>query len=695
MSIKKYILFIILSLFCLGNAWADSVEEKQVVRVSLISQSPHMAAGKPVKLGILLEPLKNWHTYWETPGDAGLPTSLRWTLPEGFSAGNIDWPPPQKIPEGPLMVYGYQGTVFLPVTITPPTTLAAGSEYTFKVFVEMLVCKDICIPQSADLDITLTVGDTAIPSERAEFFANHVSPVKIPEPVLITLNTDNFVLTVPRVALGTQTISDAYFFPRQTSLVVYSAPQKMVLDDIHLTLTIERASTEPEGNPSGILYILDNSGSEKWFDIGLKNASSALTSYNSESFLPVTVESKKGESLFVLLSFALLGGLILNLMPCVLPVLSLKALAIVKKSGHAHAHIIRLGIAYTLGILASFALLGGLLISLQQAGTAVGWGYQMQSPAFVGFLIYLLFLVGLNLSGLFHLPVLLGNAGSKLAHEDSARGSFLTGVLAVGVATPCTAPFMASAVGAALTLPGWQAMLVFLSLGLGLALPFLLISLFPTLLRILPKPGAWMETLKQFLAFPMYASVIWLLWVLTLQAGAGGMAVALIGLLTIILAIWMKPLFQTAYAYRFTALMILTIVLGWSLLKIDMSGNEMLLNIPPVMHGAKTVPYSKEKLDELRASGKPVFVDATAAWCITCQLNGRVIHSGPVMEAFANNTVTLMIADWTRRNDEISEFLKSFGYQGVPLYVFFPAEGNPVVLPQLLTESVIIETITQ
>jgi thiol:disulfide interchange protein len=425
---------------------------------------------------------------------------------------------------------------------------------------------------------------------------------------------------------------------------------------------------------SGILAVTTDSGL-KHFDIGFQPSAIPLA----------TPAQDYGFAVIVL--FAMLGGVVLNLMPCVLPVLSLKALALVKKAGSEAAHVKKLGLAYTLGILISFGLFAGLLIVLQQAGNAVGWGFQMQSPAFVAFLVYLLFLVGLNLSGFFHLPTLLGNAGQGVANEDSTRGSFLTGILAAAVATPCTAPFMASAVGAALTYPVWQAMLVFEALGFGLALPFLLISFFPRLLKFLPKPGAWMNRLKHILAIPMYASVAWLLWVLMQQTSQNGLAVVLMGMTAIFLAVLIKKRHLLIFAFIAAALSLPAMGL--------LQDDRMPIPASHTQHDVEIVPYSPAKLEALRAAGKPVFVDATAAWCITCQVNARVaIHTDQTMQAFKTQGVTLMVADWTRQNPEISAWLKSFGYQGVPLYVFYPADNQkPKILPQLLTEDIIIKTI--
>jgi thiol:disulfide interchange protein len=549
--------------------------EAPKVRASLLSEFSAFEAGNPVRLGVLLKAEPGWHTYWKDPGDAGLPTQLKWTLPEGFSAGEIDWPTPMTFKEGDLTTYGYHGETLLPVTITPPAQLTSSS-YTFKATATWLACKEICIPERQELSLELPVGTPQMhaDSERFKAHVSHEDATKLP-----------------------------------------------AADISSATLMLAIAS-------------------------------------------------------------ALLGGLILNLMPCVLPVLSLKALSLVHKSGKTRGHTVLHGIAYSAGILLCFALLAAVLIFLQQAGNAVGWGYQMQSPVFVGVLVYLLFLVGLNLSGVFHLPVLLGNTGSGLASEPSVRGSFFTGILATAVATPCTAPFMASAVGVALTMPAWAAMLVFLSLGLGLALPFLLISIFPKLLAFLPKPGAWMERFKEFLAFPIYASVIWLLWVLGLQVGAGEMAGILAGLLFIVFLLWLGKHAKGGSNLLYGAFVLMTI-----------AASLWMLHTPSSK--LSSVPYSKVALEELRAAGKPVYIDATAAWCITCQLNARTaLHTAKTEQAFRDAGVTLMVADWTLRDEQITKLLAQFGFNGVPLNVYYPpGDAQPVVLPQLLTESIIIDTI--
>lgn len=603
-------------------------------------------------------------------------TSFTWALPEGFTASPIDWPVPQQLNEGPLSTYSYIGTVFLPATITAPANLNETS-YTLKVKADWLVCEDICIPESADLELTLPVAATAQPTGQNALFEAHLKqmPHVITTPGSYYWENNKITFTLSISELKDKTAHKLSFFPRQFNIISYTAKPEFSVSADTLTFTIDGAGTHPQDTVTGLLT-LNNSV----YDVSFAPSSGAITAAAPQTiFLPT------------LLLLALLGGLVLNLMPCVLPVLSIKALAIAKKSGAPQKHVVKQGMAYTLGILVSFAVIAGILLALRSAGESVGWGYQMQSPAFVGFLIYLLFMVGLNLSGYFHLPVLLGNTGSDIANESSARGSFFTGVLATAVATPCTAPFMASAVGIALTLPSWQALLIFEALGFGLALPFLLISLFPALRRFLPKPGQWMNTFKELLAFPMYASVIWLLWVLTLQTGTMGMVIALSGLLIIILIIWMKSLFSNVAVYRLIALIAYIFLLGISLPLLN--GSEPMAAVTQE-EGITVVSYSAEKLSELRKAGTPVYVDATAAWCITCQVNARVaLHTDRTMEVFKREGIALMIADWTRRNDDITAFLTSFGYKGVPLNVFYPAEGEPRILPQILTEDIVINTI--
>jgi len=606
---KPLFLALMASLVLPLAASAQESVQGQITRATLLSKTSGVIAGQTLTVGVLLEPKDEWHTYWKDPGDAGIPTTLEWTLPEGFTAGDIQWPPYTVLHEGTLKVNAYKGTVLLPVDITVPQELSAQL-YPLKVRAEWLVCHDICIPESADLEMMLPVVQAVEDSASAHLFTSQqVAGDAVPEPT-----------------------------PE-------AAPQAPVA-----------APAVPSGPPADTSLFLG------------------------------------------LLLSAMLGGLILNLMPCVLPVLSLKALALVKKSAVSKRAARRHGLAYTLGVMVSFAGFAAVLIGLQHSGQAIGWGFQMQSPGFVGFLVVLLYLVGLNLSGLFHLPVLLGNVGTNITSDESSmRGSFFTGVLATAVATPCTAPFMASAVGVALTLPSWQAMLVFEALAFGLALPFLLIACFPKVLRFLPKPGAWMDVFKQFLAFGMYGSAIWLVWVLTLQVGAGGMALLLWSLLLITVIIWMKALFKDNSAvYHGVASLLVALILLFTLSSLSKLGGQDMPLAATQAQDVETYAYSEEKLTSLRAEGKTVLVDATAAWCITCQVNARTsIHTSRVMAAFKEQGAVLMIADWTLRNSEITQFLAGFGYNGVPLYVVYKPGSEPNVLPQILSEDIVIEAISR
>lgn len=690
-NINRWLLPLVVFCFSfIAPALADipASSQQEHTKITLVTEHASIQPGQPLQAGILIEAHDGWHTYWENPGDAGLPTRLKWTLPEGFTAGPIDWPLPQKMTEGPLVTYSYVGTVLLPVTITP-TGAQSGNSYPLQVKVDVLVCKDICVPESATLQVVLPASsEESSPSPHASLFEKYRAehPHVISQPGQYSVSGKQLHLHLQSSALGNDTIAGATFFIREQNVANYAAEQSVSHTNDTFDITLEIAGEAPQSSISGMLALTHNDGSTAAYDVSFTQASGAPAATPLSTVSPDAVSTP---SLIISLLLAVAGGIVLNLMPCVLPILSLKALAIAQKSASPQEHVVRNGVAYTLGILCTFAIFASLLLILRGAGSSIGWGFQMQSPIFVGFLIYLLFLTGVSLSGWFHLPVLLGSWGSQ-KDEASVQGSFMTGVLATAVATPCTAPFMASAVGAALILPAWQAMLIFEALGFGLALPFLLISIFPALRRFLPKPGAWMERFKQLLAFPMYASVIWLLWVLTLQTGAGGMVVMLTGLLALAFLIYLKSWFENGSTrYRLLAVVGAALLVAMTLPMLSTMTNS---DAPSTM---ESIPYSKDKLAQLRSAGTPVFVDATAAWCITCQVNIRTaLTTDRVKAAFSDHHVAFMVADWTKPSDAITEYLRSFGFSGVPLAVFYPANGEPVVLPQILTEDIVINTIT-
>lgn len=651
---------------------------------TLMSSHGSVKPGEAMSVGVSINPRDGWHIYWENPGDAGIPTTLEWTLPEGLTVGKVQWPVPVRILEDILAVYGYEDEVLLPVVVNVPADYEADI-ISVKVNASWLICDDICIPESAELTLDIPTSDTSTQSNQIAQFANNWSrmPDIYGKTLPFTVSDDAIAIELP----GKMQENGAYFYVREPNVIAYAKQQYLSGSK----LIIPRNGGDVPHRLSGYIEAGD-----KAYDVEAEqvmgDGAGAVTGTTepTSNVMPDTPTSKPSDISFSryarLLAFALIGGLILNLMPCVLPILSLKAIAIAKKSGRERHIIVKQALAYTMGVILSFAAIAALLISLQMAGESIGWGFQMQSPPFVGALAILLFVVGLNLSGMFELPVLFGNTLSD-TREHSLRGSFLTGVLAVAVATPCTAPFMATAVGATLTLAPHLAMFVFIFIGIGLALPFLMVALFPRLVSYLPRPGAWMETFKQLMSFPMYASAIWLLWVITQQTGAQGLLVVLVTMLAISFIIWLKGrCSDPSYLCRLSILLLL--------LAAFINGLVALSTLQPTPMPHNDTDYSAAKLEELRADHTPVLVDATAAWCLTCQVNNNVAIDTVATRAAMEETGTvLMVADWTNRNPEITSFLKSFGYNGVPLYVFYPPGKDPVVLPQLLSESLVIRTI--
>jgi thiol:disulfide interchange protein len=575
-----------LSLFFAFAAYAQE-QQQPIATASLLSDKASIAAGQPFRIALRLSAEPGWHTYWENPGDAGLATTMEWTLPEGFSEDGIDWPPPVRINEGPLAIYGYDATIFLPVTITAAGDARYSSLQFSRQSESWLICKEICIPESAELDITLPTG-TGEPAADIAFFAAHdaAKPLALPESVQYRTEGNSLLLSIPMASLAATSATHAQFYPRQANVIQYANAQTSSVENDTLTITAARSGDILPPMLSGLLEVtLD--GEKKRFDIRLNEKVVSVAAAKT----PMQPSQAQPENIITLLLFALVGGLILNLMPCVLPVLSLKALALVKKAGAEGAKVRLQGLAYTGGILLSFAAFAGVLLALKSAGEAVGWGFQMQSPAFVGFLIYLLFLVGLSLSNVFHLPILFGNVGASIANEDSARGSFFTGVLATAVATPCTAPFMASAVGAAIALPGWQAMLIFLvAWAWSGAAVFAGEPVSHVMLKILPKPGAWMETFKHILAVPMYLSVLWLLWVLWQQTGIGGVAIAVAGMV-----IFTAALLAKKYLPRYALLAVFALIFVGTLPVIGHLEKDISMPSTALTHDVDAVLYTKTR----------------------------------------------------------------------------------------------------
>jgi thiol:disulfide interchange protein DsbD len=654
------------------------------VKARLVSGHAAVAPGQKFTVALEQNIQPHWHTYWLNPGDSGQATTLEW---QGTQASPIQWPTPSIQAIGPIVNYGYEGRPALLMDLTVPADAKPGSRFQPTAEVRWLVCKDVCIPEQVTLGLDLPVAAEAKPGADAAQIEEWRAAIPKPAPFAVKLAAAPQGM---RLSGPTAGVTKAYFFADTWGAVAHSAPQPLKAEGSGWALDLP-AGDEPlaAGKPlSGVVVLTSAAGEQAWTvsapmpeGAGKGPGPADLSAPAAEAPPAAAPESDLG--LAPALALALLGGLILNLMPCVFPVLSIKALALVNQGNHKAE-----GLAYTAGVLASFAVLAAVLIALRAGGQQVGWGFQFHSPVFVLVVSYLLFLVGLNLSGFFDVGGSFTGIGSGLAARQGLAGSFFTGVLAAVVATPCTAPFMGAALAFALAQPAVVMLAVFLALGLGLALPFLVLAFWPAAQRWLPRPGAWMDTFKQFLAFPMYAAVVWLLWVLAQQAGPDGVALALGGLVLIAFALWVRRAGRGVLAGSVTVVSLaLAVGMAWWIKPAPAAD---------VRAESAAEAYSAERLADLRAQNKPVFVNMTAAWCISCLVNERVALSRPeVHEAFAKAGVTYLKGDWTREDPKITAVLKAHGRSGVPLYLYYaPGAAEAQVLPQILTPGLVIEAIS-
>jgi thiol:disulfide interchange protein DsbD len=670
------------------------------VRVRLVASVDAVYPGAEILLGLNQRIIPHWHTYWKNPGDSGIATTLAWRLPEGANAGDIRWPVPSLVTLGPIANYAYSDEVTLLSPVRVPKNVKPGSAFEVAATAKWLVCEELCIPQQAELGLKFPVVATAAaagPGSPLIAAAEASLPVASPWPVAFEAGGEGLQLRVEAPELARAGVSDLRFFPERWGRISHGAdqPRESRNGDIVLKLQPGEAPAAAGETLSGVLVVTEQ-GPEgpvsRGFEIAARIGGPAPAAPRTEEAPALGLPAA--------LLLALLGGAILNLMPCVFPVLSLKALHLVKQTRETRQETRRHGWAYTFGVLASFGLLGGLLIALKAGGAAIGWGFQFQSPLFVLAVAYLMFAVGLNLSGVFTVGGSVAGLGSSLAGRGGYAGSFFTGALATLVAAPCTAPFMGAAVGFALAQPAPVLLAVLGALGLGLALPFLLLTHWPLLQRALPRPGPWMDTLKQLLAFPMYATAVWLVWVLAQQAGTALVPVALGGMVAIAFAAWAyehsRPLGDLARraGTGAAAVALLSAAVGGYLGIEAAPANASIAETPPAEKSWQ--PYSAQRLQELRARGEPVFLNFTAAWCISCLVNERVaLGSESVGAAFRRSGIAYLKGDWTHRDPAITEKLAEFGRSGVPLYVFYPpgTGSAPVVLPQILTPDIVLGAI--
>ncbi len=650
---------------------------------------PALQAGDLLTVALRTRIASGWHTYWLNPGDAGLPTKIDWTLPPGWKAGGIEWPAPQLLSAPPLMSFGYEGEAWL------LTEIRVGGPVTYpieiKAHASWLECAQICIPAQADLALTIPGPAKAGTPKGPVAAAWAALPKLLPATATIEAEPDGAAY---RVEIAGKTPDfPVRFLPVEKGWIDNAAPQLAVRTAQGTTLRVKR---DPNAAPladgatlSGIL-------------VGVPPGAKAPQGWLVDCKVIAPPPAPKPEVVappfpLIMLLFAFLGGLILNLMPCVLPVLALKVLAL---AGHGQERkaALRNGIEFTLGVLVSFWALAGLLLALRAAGEGLGWGFQLQSPSFVILMAALFVLVGLNLFGVFEVGTRLMGWSGGLASTGAGRAAFGSGVLAVLVATPCTAPFMGSALGVAFAQPSWIALLVFTALGLGMAAPYLLFCANPGLLRLLPKPGEWMVTFRQLLGFPMLATSVWLLWVYGNQRGLDAAMALAVALLAVSLGAWIYGKWDVparSSGVRAAAGLAAVLLIGGALTFCLLQSRQ---EAAPAAAAGDSFwqPYDAEKIAALRAAGKPVFVDFTAAWCLSCQVNQRVaLDRDEVTAKFREKGVAAFKADWTSQDPAITAALAALGRQSVPVYALYgTAPGaEPTLLPEVLTPGIVIRAL--
>ena len=619
------------------------------VKASLVSDVKSVQPGSPFWVAVRLEMQPRWHTYWKNAGESGAPTEITWQLPEGFSAGPIEWPAPKRIVLDPIVSYGYEDEVLLMAKITPPAVFRDTKPISLKAHVSWLECEVVCVPGEADVSLTLPLLITP-PEPQMEWMqkfsrARFDWPIVLPDwNVRARQTPTGFRLAVLNTKDAAQKPADLTFFAEDPNVITYSAVQSLGEDGADKTLDLIKsdASTSTVTRLRGVLVAPNgwrgpNSETALSVDVPIETAP------QEPSAPPVPVK----RSLWTALLFAFIGGLILNLMPCVLPVLSIKILSFVKQAGEDPKAVLAHGLVFSAGVIVSFWALAGTLLFLRAGGQQLGWGFQLQSPVFVGAMAALFFVLALNLFGVFEIGTSFTRLSDLNRGKSGFSGSFFNGVLATIVATPCTAPFMGSALGYAVTQPAWAAMLIFTSLGTGMAAPYMVLSANPNLLKFVPKPGPWMEKMKKGMGVLFLLTVLWLVWVLSQQLAARNATAPQTG----------EP----------------TAALAWE-------------------------PYSGERVEELRRQGRRVFVDFTAAWCLTCQVNERVVlNSKTVADAFKEKNIALLKADWTSQDPKITQALAAFGRSGVPFYVLYPVntQAQPVTLPEILTKQIVLDAINK
>jgi thiol:disulfide interchange protein/DsbC/DsbD-like thiol-disulfide interchange protein len=706
------------------------------VHVQLIIPDAQLQQGAPNNVGLYFKLEPGWHVYWKNPGDAGEPPHIKWTLPQGITAGPLQFPIPKRLPLGPLMDFGYEDEVLFPIQLNVANGAPSGPA-TLRAKVDWLVCRGSCIPEKTELELTRPIapgnaGNQSVQPDQDIWarLANKL-PAALPANLKIGFapTPTGFRLSV----ITGRRETEGSFFPASPDILSNPASQTVTPTANGLTLDLKKDESLA-ANPKELAGLLQLSGGRAYELIALAGspkpakAAAEASAAPAQSANPGSTNSANSASsanpanpasttntansatpgLFQAAGLAFLGGLLLNLMPCVFPVLFLKGLSLVQ-SGNEERHKLRNhGFVYAAGILVSFWVLVALLLGLRSAGSHLGWGFQFQSPVFLSLMAALLFFLGLSLAGQFEIGLTLTSAGGSLAAKQGYTGSFFTGVLAVIVATPCTAPFMGAALGYALAQTAVVTFAVFTALALGLAAPYVALTLQPAWTRILPRPGAWMEVLKQAVSVPIFGTVIWLAWVLAQAYGATLLGALLVSFLLLAIAGWFLGRWPAKRWSTIVAGLIVVGVIGITVLAPSnledptaaqgkLTPEDLKADGSIIQNGSTWQPWSAEAVTRYRSQGRPVFVDFTASWCLSCKVNERVAFASPeVQKAFADNNVVLLRADWTRYDDSITQTLTTLGRSGVPTYALYvPGESKPRVLPEVLTPGIVTDALAQ
>ncbi|MCC5914361.1 MAG: thioredoxin family protein [Balneolaceae bacterium] len=705
-TVAVALLIAITSLFT--TALSAQPVQNENAELELISENLTIQPGQTFWIGVRMNLRDGWYVYYRNPGDSGMPLMTEWMQDEDFQVGEIEWPYPVWIDVAAgLASYGYYGSELFMMEATAPEDLQPGSEVTLRAEADYLICEKVCIPEYADLELTLRVTD-----EEPEYHDAHLDlfsdtrsrlPVVLPywdASAEVTDDGNTILLELTTSEFDLLDYSEVIYFANEEGEIENANKPQFRVDGNSVIIEMQKSGYKSDdvSRVWGLVYNADGwdeAGSIRAITVDIDlSGDQSIADRSSERDSPIPA------SMWMILIFAFTGGLILNLMPCVFPILSIKIMNFMQMSGHNPAEVKKHGWVFGLGVLLSFLFLAGLLLGLRAAGQELGWGFQLQTPAFIAFMTFLMFGLGLSLMGVFEIGSSLINVAGKAGNAEGLRGSFFSGVLATVLATPCTAPFMGTALGVAITLPAHTALLIFAMLGVGMAAPYILLSSFPALMKFLPKPGAWMETFKQAMAFPLFATAIWLIWVFGQQAGVDGLTKLLVGLLLLSIAIWIinrwKAYKISSRARIFSRSVATLLIVG---------GFFIAASSDPVSTGSEEIaadgfgitwePFTQNVVDQHRADGKNIFIDFTAVWCITCKANERIIFSSDrVKNRFEELGFVMVKADWTNRNPEITRALESFGRNGVPLYVIYSGElDEPMVLPELLTPGIVLDAL--